>query len=335
MKPELKDGLIMRVPKKEEAEACAELFNDYFDFCIGERGYDKKRIISSWESPNFDLENDARIVVTNKGKWVGYNAVWNTKSPFVQNYQSFRIDPDYFHCGIGTTLSKWAEQKALSNIKKAPADAKVTFGTVIPNENKEASSFLNSHGLEEHRYFLRMSIDLENPPDKIAFPSGITVTTHAERQNLAEIIKCDDICFSDHWGYIKMTEEDILAEWNHWIKTNPFYNPELWFLALKNNEIIGLCLCDNGSHHDSNIGYIDTVCVKKEYRKQGIAGALLKHGFTGLYNYGKRKVTLDVDSDSLTGATRVYENAGMRADQRKIFYKKNLRDGKSYSKETL
>ena len=57
MKTELKDGLFMLSPEKGEAEQGAELFNAHFDYYIGEKGHDKKRMISIWESPNFDLKN--------------------------------------------------------------------------------------------------------------------------------------------------------------------------------------------------------------------------------------------------------------------------------------
>jgi hypothetical protein len=54
---------------------------------------------------------------------------------------------------------------------------------------------------------------------------------------------------------------------------------------------------------------------------------LLYHSFAELYRRGHRKVGLGVDSSSLTGATRVYERAGMHADQHTILYAKMLRDG--------
>ena len=67
----------------------------------------------------------------------------------------------------------------------------------------------------------------------------------------------------------------------------------------------------------------------------GLAVALLNHTFGEFYRRGQRRVGLSVDSSSLTGATRVYERAGMRTDQHRIVYANVLRDGREFSTEVL
>ena len=59
--------------------------------------------------------------------------------------------------------------------------------------------------------------------------------------------------------------------------------------------------------------------------------ALLHHSFGELYRRGKRKVGLEVDAQSLTGATRLYEKAGMRVDRQYDVYEKELRSGRDLS----
>jgi len=48
---------------------------------------------------------------------------------------------------------------------------------------------------------------------------------------------------------------------------------------------------------------------------------------------GKARVGLAVDSESLTGATRLYEKAGMAVVRSVEVYEKELRPGKEYRKE--
>jgi RimJ/RimL family protein N-acetyltransferase len=57
--------------------------------------------------------------------------------------------------------------------------------------------------------------------------------------------------------------------------------------------------------------------------------ALLQHSFHAFSQRGLRKVGLGVDAQSLTGATRLYEKAGMRPDPARQFsaYEKELRPG--------
>jgi ribosomal protein S18 acetylase RimI-like enzyme len=50
--------------------------------------------------------------------------------------------------------------------------------------------------------------------------------------------------------------------------------------------------------------------------------ALLKRAFLNFYERGKRYVVLGVDAGNSTGATRLYERAGMRVVRRYVRYEK-------------
>ena len=52
---------------------------------------------------------------------------------------------------------------------------------------------------------------------------------------------------------------------------------------------------------------------------------LLQHTFGAVYQRGKRKVSLEVDAQNPTGATRLYEKAGMHVERRLDTYEKELR----------
>ena len=78
-------------------------------------------------------------------------------------------------------------------------------------------------------------------------------------------------------------EEDFfkkmtLDEFNNHLFKNPFFKPEGCFLAFVNQELVGFGGAnvrdmDNGNEKAS--GYIHTLIVKKEYRRQGIGSKLL------------------------------------------------------------
>lgn len=75
--------------------------------------------------------------------------------------------------------------------------------------------------------------------------------------------------------------------------------------------------------------------VRRPWRKRGIALALLRHSFSELRRRGKTSVKLGVDSHSLTGATRVYERAGMSVSMEIRSYEKELRPGVDLSTQAL
>jgi ribosomal protein S18 acetylase RimI-like enzyme len=55
--------------------------------------------------------------------------------------------------------------------------------------------------------------------------------------------------------------------------------------------------------------------------------ALLRHSFDAFHRRGTERVDLVVDSESPTGATRLYEQAGMRVSQHYAAFEKVLREG--------
>jgi len=64
-------------------------------------------------------------------------------------------------------------------------------------------------------------------------------------------------------------------------------------------------------------------------------GISTRHSFGELYRRGQRKVSLDVDAQSLTGATRVYEKAGMDVQRQTAVYEKELRSGQYLSTRSV
>jgi len=71
-------------------------------------------------------------------------------------------------------------------------------------------------------------------------------------------------------------------------------------------------------------GWIDIVAVRPAWRGRGIAKALLLRSFEGFGALGVGSVLLNVDSENPTGATRLYEKAGMRERRSFHLFEKQL-----------
>ncbi|PKO08674.1 MAG: hypothetical protein CVU40_14555 [Chloroflexi bacterium HGW-Chloroflexi-2] len=68
------------------------------------------------------------------------------------------------------------------------------------------------------------------------------------------------------------------------------------------------------------------VRVHPDYKNRGI-GWVLNHFFLKIKEKGSTKVGLSVDSDSLTGATQLYESVGLRVIEQYVRMEKILRQG--------
>ena len=67
--------------------------------------------------------------------------------------------------------------------------------------------------------------------------------------------------------------------------------------------------------------------MRRPWQRRGLGLALLFGTFRRLCERGIRRTSLVVDSESPTGATRLYERAGMHADRFYAVYRKGVRRG--------
>ncbi len=90
------------------------------------------------------------------------------------------------------------------------------------------------------------------------------------------------------------------------------------------DEIAGVALCD--WKRNGEWGWVETLGVRPAWRRRGIGQALLRSAFLAFFERGERTVALQVDAESPTGATRLYERAGMRVLYEVVVWEKMLAD---------
>jgi mycothiol synthase len=116
-------------------------------------------------------------------------------------------------------------------------------------------------------------------------------------------------------------------EWWHFRTAFNQPEPELWLLAMDGDEVAGMALVASQRAGEPSLGWISSVGVLRPWRRRGLALAILLHSFHLLAERGKPRAGLAVDSQSLTGATRLYEKAGMRVVREFYDYERVIRDG--------
>jgi mycothiol synthase len=113
------------------------------------------------------------------------------------------------------------------------------------------------------------------------------------------------------------------------------FDPGLWFLAMDGDEIAGLCLCSGRTTEDPEMGWVRILAVRRPWRRRGLGLALLGIAFETCRRKGCRRVGLSVDANSLTGATALYEKAGMHVLSINHTYQKELRAGDELSAQAI
>ena len=311
----LASGYTVRHPVAGEAAAAHALIvaSDVEEF--GEStGYGFDDLESDWKL--LDLGRDAWVVIAPDGEIAGYGTIQDRRH--VRQDIEIYVHPSHFGKGIGTTLVRLAEARAREHVPLAPPGTRVVVNNWINALNSEARSLLEREGYTPARYFFRMEITFSEEPPAVSLPAGITVRSGELDEDLRVFYETTEEAMADHWGHIAISFEE-------WRKRRERTNLDLrlWFLALHDGEPSGAVLCGISD----GIGWIDTLAVRRPWRRRGLGSALLTHGFRELYGRGMRRMALGVDAESPTGATRLYERAGMHIEQQYAAYGRELRTG--------
>jgi ribosomal protein S18 acetylase RimI-like enzyme len=99
------------------------------------------------------------------------------------------------------------------------------------------------------------------------------------------------------------------------------FDPTLWFVAEDGGAIAGICLCQERKGRP-DVGWVDSLGVRKPWRRRGLGLAFLRHAFAELGRRGYPRAGLGVDGENTTGAVRLYERAGMHVARRSDTYQR-------------
>ncbi|MCA9981292.1 MAG: GNAT family N-acetyltransferase [Anaerolineales bacterium] len=336
-------GFALRPATPADIPAIVDILNIYDRQFTGWETHTVELVEKDWDNPKFDMTHSARVAVeTATGRVVGYASVWDTEPMPVANWVSCSVHPDFMGRGLGTALHQWAAVRLQEALGRVPEDVQVAYHCGARGEDKAAQALFDSLGMTKARYFWRMVIDL-TPNRAIpepALPVGFVIRPWAEVQDripLLQVMQAADEAFQDHWGHVDQPLDEMIVEWQHWLDSTPDMGPDVWFLLLEEatGEIAGVSLCRRKSRNEPRWAYLNTLGVRRAYRHRGLALALLHYTFRFFQQAGLERVELHVDASSLTGATRLYEKAGMVVDEEDVGYIQILRHGRDLSTQTL
>ena len=319
-----------------DVDAVVALSNLYAIDVIGRPWATVEDYRNDWQAPACSIERDLRVVF-HGDQLVGFGGVWD-EAPHVRIYAWIYVHPEWRGQGIGTYLGEWCEERARVSVDKAPQGARVILDQEMPASDAIGREYLETHGYSVARTFSRMLIEMDAPPPEPLFPQGIVVSTFdpdVPERGLNAFVDAERDIFRDHWGYVEQPLEDVRREWQHWIDSDSDHDPSLFFLAMAGTAIAGVSICRSKTAEDPGMAYVTSLGVRRLYRRQGVALGLLQHTFGEFYRRGTKRVSLDVDASSLTGATRLYEKAGMHLQRQTLAYDKVLREGEDLTTQTL
>jgi mycothiol synthase len=305
-----KVDFLIRHPQLGDAKEVTEMVA----FCdieeIGEPDISLSDTLDMWNS--LQLETDAWVAISQANKIVGYAFLDVTGESRMDT--CVFVHPHFKNHGIGSTLLTKVEERALVLASKSEGEQRLM--NQIPFTNASARNLVEARGYRFSRLYKRMKINLTEQSKQLNFPAGMVISSFIPDKDEETLFKIYDETFRDSWGYAK---KEFLT-WIHQ-KKGEQYDPSLWFIVWEDSKPVAFLM----SRMQEDGLFIDLLGVKRPWRKQGIAQAMLLHVFQEAYQRGQNTIVLYVDSDSLTNAHRVYQQVGMRPDSQTAVYSKLLK----------
>jgi mycothiol synthase len=279
-----------------------------------------EELANEWKSDGFNVERDVFIVETRDGRVVGSEEFYNESSHYKLKADGC-VHPEFKGLGIGSALLEKIAERAQAEMELAAPAVRVFIQSLVNNKDEEGHNLLRNNGYSPVRYYWRMEIKLQEVPAAVTFPMGIELRPFIKDEHAVAVWQADNEAFHDHWGSHDRTYE----EWSHGKFGNPNFDPALWMIAWDGNEVAGF----SQNRFRKGIGWIGTIAVRLPWRGKGLGIALIRHTFGEFYKRGMSTIGLGVDSANLTGATRLYQRAGMYEAGEFAMYEKVLRTGES------
>jgi mycothiol synthase len=230
-----------------------------------------------------------------------------------------RVDPTALGRGLATFLLDRAVHRATGAAcdHALPAVVRVT----VVDGDDQAHAWHERRGFRPVRHFLQMRLDLDQPPPPPAWPPSIDVRA-ATHDDLRAIWAAHQDAFAD----LPTAWPSSFDDWCAARRVADGLDLDLWLLAMADDEIVGVCLCRAGTPEAPETGHIIDLGVIPDWRRRGIALALLRTALGRFRERGLTGAALEVDDVTLDGAVALYQAAGLRVVRRTDVMEMRLAD---------
>lgn len=241
----------------------------------------------------------------------------------VQVYLEGTVHPEWRGRGIGRLLLAWQRDRAMQLLAVNP-NALPAWIMVDQEQGNIAGQHLSERaGFELKRYFTEMERRLADPIEIVDPLSDVRIVPMTDA--LVESARqARNDAFRDHWGSQPTTAE----RWEH-LTASPVFRKDLSRVAIEKTDdgeprVVAFALISVNKRDWEAAGYskayIEYIGVVRDHRGEKLAPAVITEALQGLREAGIERATLDVDSESPTGANTLYERMGFVAGDREFSY---------------
>jgi mycothiol synthase len=244
----------------------------------------------------------------------------DTTDGFREHRLDGEVDPAYRRRGIGHALLLESQRQHRELAATDGSSRTRTFGSWSHERQTGDTALLESAGFERARWFFEMvRPDLGDVPD-VPMPDGLEIRP-IDRLMARQVWDADVEAFQDHWGGFDSSEEHL----QRWLD-NPTVDLSLWVIAFDGDEIASgiINVIDPAQNAALGLqrGWLQSVFTRRQWRRRGLATALIAKSLVVLRERGMTSAALGVDADNPSGALGLYEGLGFAVESRSIAWRK-------------
>jgi mycothiol synthase len=279
-------SLRLRQLRKDDAADVARLFVESW----GESRRMDAGEIEDWFA-NDALSPERLLVLEEGDRVVGYYDLWA---------EGEHVDVDVAAPGIWDEAFDHAENSARA------LGAKRTRTFFVRGHDVERVVTKRGYRPIRSSWTMEIEFGVESPAEPVV-PDGIEIRPYRHPEDEQRVYDATQEAFEDHWDFHPVS----LENWREFNVKSRTFDPDLWLVAWDGDEVAGASLNFPERFGDPGYGWVGTLAVRRQWRRRGLGDALLRRSFAALHARGLRRVRLSVDAENTTGATRLYERAGM------------------------
>ncbi|MCU0519585.1 MAG: GNAT family N-acetyltransferase [Anaerolineae bacterium] len=274
---------------------------------------------------NSDTATDV-VLAEVASKVIGYGRVWwrqEVNGPYAYGHFAFLV-PEWRGTGIRRAMLRHNESRLRAIATGHPGDAPKAFECWASERESDWVGLLESEGYVPARYGFEMVRPMLGDLPEAQMPEALEVRP-VQPEHYLRIWAAAREAFRDHWGFSEEDWADThLASWQE----SPTFVPDYWQVAWEGDEIAGMVLnfvdhAENEEYHRQR-GYTETICVRRPWRRRGLARALIARSLRLHRDLGMTETALGVDATNPNGALQLYESMGYEVVNRQACYRKPL-----------
>lgn len=282
----------------------------------GDTDWTADELREEWEG--LDVDRDAWLVEVD-GRVAGVAHLLERKGG--RYFGDAYVHPDLVGRGVGTRVLELLEERVRELRPEWPDDEPIVLQTAHLVGDERAPALFAGRGFEYARSFFRMVVDVTAPQPDPVWPEGVELRPLEPDRDGPMLYEAEIEAFSEEWDYVVLAYD----AWRARAFGRRGFDPALMPVVWAENDVVAFSR--NYAKRNGDWGFVGTLGVRPAWRRRGLGLALLHESFGRFRERGETTVALGVDVENPTGATRLYERAGMRVLWQADVWQKELRSG--------